>query len=37
MFLIAGPWAWIFWLQVALVTLSPRILCNPWLRKKVGW
>ncbi|MBN2099841.1 MAG: polysulfide reductase NrfD, partial [Dehalococcoidia bacterium] len=38
MFLIAGPWAWIFWLQVALGYFVPlAILCNPWLRKKVGW
>jgi Ni/Fe-hydrogenase subunit HybB-like protein len=38
MFLIAGPWAWIFWLQVALGYFIPLgILCNPWLRKKVGW
>jgi molybdopterin-containing oxidoreductase family membrane subunit len=38
MFLIAGPWAWIFWLQVALGYFIPLgILCNPWLRKRVGW
>ncbi len=38
MFLIAGPWAWIFWLQVALGYFIPLgILFNPWLRKKVGW
>ena len=38
MFLIAGPWAWIFWLQVAMGYFIPLgILFNPWLRKKVGW
>jgi molybdopterin-containing oxidoreductase family membrane subunit len=38
MFLIAGPWAWIFWLQVVLGYFIPLgILFNPWLRKKVGW
>jgi molybdopterin-containing oxidoreductase family membrane subunit len=38
MFLIAGPWAWIFWLQVVLGYFIPLgILVNPWLRKKVGW
>ncbi len=38
MFLIAGPWAWIFWLQVALGYFIPLgILLKPWLRKKVGW
>ncbi len=38
MFLIAGPWAWIFWLQVVLGYFIPLgILFNPWLRKRVGW
>jgi Ni/Fe-hydrogenase subunit HybB-like protein len=38
MFLISGPWAWIFWLQVVLGYFIPLgILVNPWLRKKVGW
>jgi Ni/Fe-hydrogenase subunit HybB-like protein len=38
MFLISGPWAWIFWLQVVLGYFIPLgILFNPWLRKKVGW
>ncbi len=38
MFLIAGPLAWVFWLQVVLGYFIPLgILFNPWLRKKVGW
>jgi molybdopterin-containing oxidoreductase family membrane subunit len=38
MFLIAGPWAWIFWLQVVLGYFIPLgILSNPWLRKRVPW
>jgi Ni/Fe-hydrogenase subunit HybB-like protein len=38
MFLISGPWAWVFWLQVVLGYFIPLgILFNPWLRKRVGW
>lgn len=38
MFLVAGPLAWVFWLQVVLGYFIPLgILFNPWLNKKVGW